>query len=231
MRVPENRVCPCCTAIKEDVPGMFNASKCRLRLYHSVCASRVVLTCHTCLTKGRIGQVRALDVIPPEIYVCGIGALSTEIQRYVNDLIRYVELEADVVCYSETDEDPVLFEKSLFLLVLVSVAYLNSDQFILDLRRARHLGKRIISVLVPNSPGPDSFWLMNWNDVCEHLIANTHNADCTEQVIIGNANILLQYSNVLVSETLMIQRIPSDDISLNLELGKAVVLDIATNLD
>ncbi len=53
----------------------------------------------TCNFTGRAGQIRVDDVVPPEVYVSGLGVLDPKMQSIVVvGWLQLIELEADVCC-------------------------------------------------------------------------------------------------------------------------------------
>ena len=147
-QLSEVRPCPCCYEF--GGVGVFNAGECRLKYKEQSLMNTV--TCYVCMSMGRLGQISISDVAPAEIFVSGISALDSKWKARACNLVTSIEVEAGVMCYigSERESFALNLKRAIYVLFILSDAHISSLEFREDLLLALQLGKRIISVLMPN---------------------------------------------------------------------------------
>jgi hypothetical protein len=163
---PEVRPCPVCVLHGTQPPGRFLASECRLRLDEGDRARLGAVTCPACRRAGRPGLVRVMDVAPPEVFASynwgaalGGGLFST--QELARVLLRRVEEAGDVMCWLDVEggmgagQDQLAemrrgVRRAAAVVVLLSDAYVNSDNCKREFLHAARGAKYLIPVLVPD---------------------------------------------------------------------------------
>jgi hypothetical protein len=99
LRIKDLRPCPCCSTSDHNHKGSFSAGKCRLQLGDDVEShGHQVATCQSCIASGCLGNVRILDIAPPEVFVFGCNELDTETVADIMNVLKEIELESDVLC-------------------------------------------------------------------------------------------------------------------------------------
>ena len=154
-------ICPCCQEHGERIPGTFDASRCRLLLNQCSIPSSATITCFKCLENSRLGQIRILDLFPPEIYVSGFTILTSSVQALVSNFLHSLQVEAEVLCTHILDEkDDEQSRRSSLELASFVICFLT-DQYFRDPKCREELcvalksKKRILPVIMPNF-GQDS---------------------------------------------------------------------------
>ncbi len=81
-----------------------------------------------CLGAGRLGQIRIMDVISPDMFVSGCGAVAAGLQCMIDCLLEDIEVDADIVISNRSSKHTALslLEDTRIVLVLLSDEYLRS---------------------------------------------------------------------------------------------------------
>jgi hypothetical protein len=189
--IPEQCFCPCCLQHRDGKgrkAGVFNAGECRLKLTQDTNARHAELvTCQACLGAGRLGQIRILDVISPDMFVSGQNAVAGRMQGTVDSLLQSIELDADIIISNRSRESEALsfIEDARIVLVLLSDAYVRSSTCRAEFRAAVRCCLPLVPILMPctaggedgadssmgwTGPGPDN--MQYWRhaaDMCRHM--------------------------------------------------------------
>ena len=140
---------------------MFNAGdsgggECRLKLIDDASARpSQLVTCQACLGAGRLGQIRILDVISPDMFVSGRSAVPEAMQAPIDSLLESVELDADIVLSNRSRGAEALsrIEDARVVLVLLSDAYVRSPTCRAELRAAAGCCLPLVPILMPRAAG------------------------------------------------------------------------------
>jgi hypothetical protein len=97
--------------------------------------------------RGRVGQIQVLDLVQEELFVSGLSTLNQNLQLSVGNCLRQIEIQANVGWCDRLDS----LKGSLVVILLLSDAYLHSEQCIQEFISAFRSRQAIIPIILPDA--------------------------------------------------------------------------------
>jgi hypothetical protein len=150
-------VCPCSKArpvsdqiiVQPTFTHTFNAGECRLHSSLDDDSRESTVICYSCLSVGLVGLINVSEIVPPELFVSGFMNLDERNQQLIRNLIKKIELEADVSCNNLSKAGVLEIKEAMFFVALLSDAYIVSNDCRKQIQCAMSGCKHIIPILLP----------------------------------------------------------------------------------
>ncbi len=145
------RQCPSCAINGVAAVGCFSARKCRLQIGEGLKKRSYTMQCKAC---GE--EVNLFDVFPPEVYG-SFHSLAKSLQEQVNNLIKAIEVEADVLVWTTRRERGGVpdvesrraLAMSQVVLLFVTDEFAASPDCAAEVHEAIKTGKLVVPLLLP----------------------------------------------------------------------------------